>query len=107
MGMPKQEIIAARMRDELTHPVLIVNGGAILDFLGGKVSRAPRFMTNSGTEWLYRLLLEPRRLARRYVIGIPEFFAHIARARLALRHVSCSSANSEPLVPLAGQGSPT
>ena len=86
MGMPKQELIAGRLRDQLRHPVLIINGGAILDFLGERVSRAPRLMRGSGTEWLYRLLMEPRRLARRYVVGIPEFFAHIARSRMMLRH---------------------
>lgn len=82
MGMPKQEDVAIRLREQLSAPVLIVNGGAILDFLGGKVPRAPQVMRRSGTEWAYRLYREPRRLARRYVIGIPEFFEHVALARL-------------------------
>lgn len=100
MGMPKQEIIASRLREQLSHPVLIVNGGAVVDFLGGKVTRAPRIMQHCGTEWLYRLLLEPRRLARRYVVGIPQFVAHIARARLILRHPTEShgeAASSQPV----------
>ena len=97
MGMPKQELVASRLRDRLTHPVLIVNGGAILDFLGEKVTRAPRFMQCTGTEWLYRLLVEPRRLARRYVVGIPAFFAHIARSRAVLREATTSVAESTPL----------
>jgi hypothetical protein len=82
MGMPKQEDIAVRMRERLSHPVLIVNGGAILDFLGGKVTRAPRLMRNTGLEWVYRLYLEPKRLARRYLLGIPVFFSHVVATRL-------------------------
>jgi exopolysaccharide biosynthesis WecB/TagA/CpsF family protein len=82
MGMPKQEDIAVRLRERLSHPVLIVNGGAILDFLGGKVTRAPELMRKIGMEWLYRLYLEPKRLARRYLLGIPVFFSHVAVTRL-------------------------
>ncbi|HYH95278.1 WecB/TagA/CpsF family glycosyltransferase [Hyalangium sp.] len=82
MGMPKQEDIAVRMRERLSHPVLIVNGGAILDFLGGKVTRAPEVMRSTGLEWVYRLYLEPKRLARRYLLGIPIFFSHVAVTRL-------------------------
>jgi N-acetylglucosaminyldiphosphoundecaprenol N-acetyl-beta-D-mannosaminyltransferase len=82
MGMPKQEDIAVRLREQLSHPVLIVNGGAILDFLGGKVTRAPELMRKTGLEWLYRLYLEPTRLARRYLLGIPVFFSHVVVTRL-------------------------
>jgi exopolysaccharide biosynthesis WecB/TagA/CpsF family protein len=82
MGMPKQEDIAVRLRERLSHPVLIVNGGAILDFLGGKVTRAPELMRSIGLEWLYRLYLEPKRLARRYLLGIPVFFSHVVVTRL-------------------------
>lgn len=85
MGMPKQEHVAVRLSEELSHPVLIVNGGAILDFLGGRVTRAPRIMRSTGTEWIYRLYLEPRRLARRYLLGTPAFFSRIALTRLVLR----------------------
>lgn len=73
MGMPRQEEVALALREQLTHPCLIVCGGAILDFLGGKTSRAPGWMQRSGTEWLYRLGCEPRRLFRRYVVGNPVF----------------------------------
>jgi exopolysaccharide biosynthesis WecB/TagA/CpsF family protein len=82
MGMPKQEDIAVRLRERLSHPVLIVNGGAILDFLGGKVARAPQLMRDFGLEWVYRLYLEPKRLAGRYLLGIPVFFSHVVLTRL-------------------------
>lgn len=72
MGMPKQEAVAARLAAS-GGPCLIVCGGAILDFLGGKVSRAPQWLRRLGGEWVYRLLREPRRLFMRYVVGNPLF----------------------------------
>jgi exopolysaccharide biosynthesis WecB/TagA/CpsF family protein len=75
MGMPKQEEVASMLRAALEFPCLIICGGAIIDFLGGKVPRAPRWMRRAGLEWAFRLALEPRRLFRRYVIGNPVFIA--------------------------------
>jgi N-acetylglucosaminyldiphosphoundecaprenol N-acetyl-beta-D-mannosaminyltransferase len=75
MGMPRQEEVARELRAALRHPCLIVCGGAIIDFLGGRTPRAPRWLRAAGSEWLYRLALEPRRLFRRYVIGNPLFMA--------------------------------
>jgi N-acetylglucosaminyldiphosphoundecaprenol N-acetyl-beta-D-mannosaminyltransferase len=83
MGMPKQEEVSVKLREALSHPVLIVNGGAVLDYIGGKVPRAPRVMRQTGMEWLFRLAVEPRRLFRRYVVGIPVYFAHVAQVRLS------------------------
>jgi len=75
MGMPRQEEIAGVLRAALGFPCLIICGGAILDFMGGKTPRAPRWMRRTGLEWAFRLALEPRRLFRRYVIGNPLFIA--------------------------------
>ena len=72
MGMPRQEVVAARLAVAGV-PCLIVCGGAILDFLGGKVSRAPEWLRRLGGEWLYRLAREPKRLFMRYVVGNPLF----------------------------------
>lgn len=69
MGMPKQERVAALLAKHLDYPCLIICGGAILDFMGGKVTRAPLMFRRFGIEWLYRLAQEPRRLFRRYIIG--------------------------------------
>lgn len=79
MGMPKQEKVAQRLKSELVHPCIIVCGGAIIDFLGGKVSRAPSWMRRLGIEWVYRLMLEPKRLFRRYVLGNPLFLFRVNR----------------------------
>ena len=51
--------------------------GAMFDYLGGEVRRAPRWMTNNGLEWLGRLLIEPGRLWRRYLLGNPLFLWRI------------------------------
>jgi N-acetylglucosaminyldiphosphoundecaprenol N-acetyl-beta-D-mannosaminyltransferase len=75
MGMPRQEEVASMLRAAVGYPCLIVCGGAIIDFMGGRTSRAPSWMRTAGLEWLYRLTLEPRRLFQRYVIGNPLFIA--------------------------------
>ncbi|MBK5945498.1 hypothetical protein CCR83_03290 [Rhodobacter veldkampii DSM 11550] len=82
MGMPRQERVAEVLRAGLDHPCLIICGGAILDLMGGRFARAPRAMQRLGLEWFYRLLREPARLFRRYVIGIPLFFLRLRATRL-------------------------
>ncbi|MFZ3142329.1 WecB/TagA/CpsF family glycosyltransferase [Polaromonas sp.] len=79
MGMPRQEEVASALRSELKFPCLIVCGGAIIDFLGGKTSRAPSWLRSIGMEWVFRLGTEPRRLFRRYVIGNPLFLTRALR----------------------------
>ena len=74
MGMPKQERVARLLASNLDHPCLIICGGAILDFMSGRVTRAPLIFRRLGIEWLYRLAQEPGRLFRRYVIGNFVFF---------------------------------
>jgi exopolysaccharide biosynthesis WecB/TagA/CpsF family protein len=69
MGMPKQEYVAQALKEAINWPCLIINGGAILDFLSGRVKRAPRLMQQVRMEWVFRLAQEPRRLFRRYVLG--------------------------------------
>ena len=75
MGMPKQEEVACTLRAAVGYPCLIVCGGAIIDFMGGKTSRAPGWVRSTGLEWAWRLALEPKRLFHRYVIGNPVFLA--------------------------------
>jgi exopolysaccharide biosynthesis WecB/TagA/CpsF family protein len=75
MGMPKQEEVACTLRAAVGYPCLIVCGGAIIDFMGGKTSRAPGWIRSTGLEWAWRLALEPKRLFHRYVIGNPVFLA--------------------------------
>ncbi len=79
MGMPRQEEVAGVLKAALGFPCLIVCGGAIIDFMGGKTSRAPGWMRTIGLEWLFRLTLEPKRLFKRYVVGNPVFLARALR----------------------------
>jgi len=87
-GNPKQEKWLAMHKDRLRVPVCI-GVGASLDFLSGKQSRAPQWMQRTGTEWIYRLGSNPRRLARRYwTDGIflaryfsAQFLAHSSQIR--------------------------
>jgi len=86
MGMPKQELLAEQLRLVARAegiPTLIVNGGAIIDFTAGKVGRAPVWMRKLGIEWVYRLLTEPGRLARRYLLGNPLFLWRVLLTRIA------------------------
>lgn len=78
LGAPKQERWMAEHRDRLDAAILI-GVGAAFDFHTGRLDRAPGWMQRSGLEWSYRLYKEPRRLWRRYVLGIPRFGVGILR----------------------------
>jgi N-acetylglucosaminyldiphosphoundecaprenol N-acetyl-beta-D-mannosaminyltransferase len=81
---PKQEFWMACMRPLLQAPVLI-GVGAAFDFHSGTVAQAPAWMQRSGLEWLFRLLTEPRRLWRRYLIDNPWFVIELLGQKLGLR----------------------
>lgn len=86
MGMPKQERVALLLREALAgRNVLVINGGAVIDFLAGRFPRAPRWMRMFGLEWVYRLVREPRRLWRRYVVGNVRFLVRTVKVCYALR----------------------
>jgi N-acetylglucosaminyldiphosphoundecaprenol N-acetyl-beta-D-mannosaminyltransferase len=66
VGSPKQERWVFDHQNEL-HCGIALGIGAAIEFAAGTVSRAPKFMQKSGTEWIWRLLQDPKRLAKRYV----------------------------------------
>lgn len=80
MGMPLQEFWITRNQHRLPFSVYL-SGGAVFDYLSGRISRAPQLMRNYGLEWLYRLILEPRRLFSRYVVGNPLFVFRVLFAK--------------------------
>jgi N-acetylglucosaminyldiphosphoundecaprenol N-acetyl-beta-D-mannosaminyltransferase len=84
IGVPKQEKWMARMRPQLSAPVLI-GVGAAFDFHAGLVPQAPSWIQESGLEWAYRLAQEPRRLWRRYLRYNPKFVAAFAAQLVAER----------------------
>src|SRR5207302_4204645 len=71
-GCPKQEKWIAMHYRSLGVPVTI-GVGATIDFLAGRVKRAPHWMQRTGTEWIFRVLQEPRRLFKRYVADLWHF----------------------------------
>jgi len=87
LGSPKQERWMATHIGRIRAPVLI-GVGAAFDFLSGRKRQAPRWMQRSGLEWLFRLLTEPRRLWRRYLINNPLFVALVVLQVLGVRRYS-------------------
>jgi N-acetylglucosaminyldiphosphoundecaprenol N-acetyl-beta-D-mannosaminyltransferase len=84
VGAPKQEKWIAKYRDQLPSIAIFMAIGATIDFEAGNVLRAPQWLREAGLEWLYRLLSEPGRLWRRYLIQDPPFFWLIVKQRLGL-----------------------
>jgi N-acetylglucosaminyldiphosphoundecaprenol N-acetyl-beta-D-mannosaminyltransferase len=81
LGMPLQEYWLMQNRDRLNVGVALT-GGAVFDYVSGGLRRGPRVLTDNGLEWLARLLVEPRRLWRRYLIGNPLFLLRVLGQRL-------------------------
>lgn len=77
---PAKELFLARNRERLAVPFVMGVGGSF-DVLAGERRRAPRWMRRTGLEWLFRLLQDPRRLARRYVVGNAQFIWLVLRER--------------------------
>jgi N-acetylglucosaminyldiphosphoundecaprenol N-acetyl-beta-D-mannosaminyltransferase len=84
LGTPKQERWMAEHLGRIEASVM-VGVGAAFDFHAGLVKHAPRWMQRSGLEWLFRVLVEPRRLWRRYLYNNPNFLALILLQALGLR----------------------
>jgi len=81
LGCPKQEQVIKQLRPRLPD-AWFVGVGITFSFVAGDVGRAPHWMRSSGLEWIHRLLQEPRRLARRYLVdGLP----------FAVKLLACSS----------------
>ena len=68
VGAPKQELWIAKYKDKLPNIKIFLAVGAALDFAAGDKYRSPQWMSEMGLEWLHRLLSEPRRLWKRYLI---------------------------------------
>ena len=82
LGDPLQLDWVIRHRAELGRMSILTCGG-LFDWLSGKHRRAPSWMIRGGLEWLWRLFIEPARLAKRYLIGNPQFIARVVRQRIA------------------------
>jgi N-acetylglucosaminyldiphosphoundecaprenol N-acetyl-beta-D-mannosaminyltransferase len=84
MTAPKQEKWAAKHFAELDvkHVCCI---GAVFDFYAGTVKRAPKLLISLGMEWVFRLIMEPRRMWRRYLLGNPKFIWLVVKENFYIR----------------------
>lgn len=71
LGAPKQEKFIYKYKNRLKVPISLAIGASI-DFEAGKVKRAPKWMQKNGLEWFYRILMEPKRMGKRYFIDAIE-----------------------------------
>jgi N-acetylglucosaminyldiphosphoundecaprenol N-acetyl-beta-D-mannosaminyltransferase len=82
MGVPKQELLALELSESLSSPIIVCVGNFFEFYFKTKL-RAPIFFRKIGLEWMFRLLTEPLRLWKRYLIGIPVFFYQVIKLKLS------------------------
>lgn len=81
-GMPLQERWLMENWSDIEANIGLSAGG-VFDYSSGRLKRPPRFLTDNGLEWLGRLVVEPRRLWRRYLVGNPLFVFRVLRQRFS------------------------
>lgn len=99
LGNPKQELWMLRHAQAI-RPAVAVGLGGSLDFVAGAVRRAPRWMSDAGLEWIYRLVQEPGRLAYRYLVRdaqiLPIFAGEVLQRARAPRSLETEEHASVP-----------
>jgi N-acetylglucosaminyldiphosphoundecaprenol N-acetyl-beta-D-mannosaminyltransferase len=95
LGAPKQERWMHEHRNRLRAP-LLVSVGAAFNILSGRCRQAPRWMREHGLEWLFRLLQEPRRLWRRYLIYGAQFIAYVVLDGLRRKKFEADGESGRP-----------
>lgn len=84
VGAPKQEKWIFKYKDRLPNVKIFLAIGATIDFEAGSLKRSPKWVSEAGLEWLYRLLSEPQRLWKRYLLEDLPFFWLILKQKLNL-----------------------
>jgi exopolysaccharide biosynthesis WecB/TagA/CpsF family protein len=95
IGSPQQEIIAQKLKERGIARGLALCIGASVDFVTGIEKRAPNWMQQLGFEWLFRLLQNPRRMAKRYLVRGPIIFLLLWRIELRLRKQTTAPADNK------------
>jgi exopolysaccharide biosynthesis WecB/TagA/CpsF family protein len=90
LGCPRQEVWAYEYKEALSMPIVVV--GAAFDFHSGAMPQAPLRFQRWGMEWFYRLLHEPRRLWKRYILLNPIYVAMVLLQMLGLKKFDCNHA---------------
>ena len=83
-GAPLQEKWIVRHRAAL-RPTILMGVGGLFDFYSGNIKRAPRWMREIGLEWVYRIMQEPGRMWKRYVVGNPLFLYRVMKWKVLER----------------------
>jgi UDP-N-acetyl-D-mannosaminuronic acid transferase (WecB/TagA/CpsF family) len=104
VGAPQQELIAQSLKSRGTARGLAFCVGASVDFLTGVERRAPLVMRKLGMEWLFRLLQNPRRLARRYLVRGPRLFALLPSTQVEIREPLLRMQTATDLAQFAAPG---
>jgi exopolysaccharide biosynthesis WecB/TagA/CpsF family protein len=86
VGAPKQEKWAFKYKDRLFRIQLFMSLGATIDFEAGTLKRAPAIFQKLSLEWFYRLCMEPKRLAKRYLMDDLVFFYYLFRQKLGYKN---------------------
>lgn len=94
IGCPKQERWMAEHRGRL--PAVMLGVGAAFDFHTGRVRQAPRWMQVTGLEWCFRLMMDPRRLWKRYARHNPRFVGLLLQQLLGLRRFGIEAGPNKP-----------
>jgi N-acetylglucosaminyldiphosphoundecaprenol N-acetyl-beta-D-mannosaminyltransferase len=95
LGVPQQELWIDENWERLNVRLAIAVGG-LFDFMSGRIPRAPVWLRKSGLEWSFRLLQEPRRLWRRYLIGNVRFVIAVLMATMRSRIRLAAARPPEP-----------
>jgi N-acetylglucosaminyldiphosphoundecaprenol N-acetyl-beta-D-mannosaminyltransferase len=96
VGAPKQEKWIYKYKHLLPHIKIFMAVGATIDFEAGNVKRAPKWVSEVGLEWMYRLLCEPKRLWKRYLVDDIPFLILILKQKLNL-YLKKEPKNSNPI----------
>ena len=97
------EILGQSRNLDALRPAVAIGVGASLDFISGQITRAPRWMSNAGFEWAYRLAHDPKRLWKRYLVRGPRFAVILCRTARLLRAQRVRSIARQPVADVHSQ----
>jgi exopolysaccharide biosynthesis WecB/TagA/CpsF family protein len=84
VGAPKQEKWIFKYKDKFTTVKLFMALGATIDFEAGNIKRAPKIFQQLGLEWFFRLIKEPKRLWKRYLVDDMMFFYYLLKQKIGI-----------------------
>jgi N-acetylglucosaminyldiphosphoundecaprenol N-acetyl-beta-D-mannosaminyltransferase len=97
LGAGRQEKFIVKYRDRLPHVKIFMPLGGTIDYEAGTLPRPPAWVTDAGLEWLYRVLREPRKRWRRYLVQQPPVLYLLAQQRLGLYRSPFAAGSGMPL----------